>query len=277
MRSHVKEGVDMRSSGMAVLALCLIYVSPAAAGPEGYTFAMGKRVYRKACVACHGISGNGNGPGARPLDPRPRDFTKGLFKFRSTSTGELPTDEDLMRVVAEGVRGTAMPAWERYLTLEERTAVVMYVKSFFPDFSDPDFAPDDFVLELGESPESRAARVEAGAALFRDEKKAGCVKCHGEAGRGDGPEAGTQRDEWGFRLDPADLTNREEYKMGHSAREIYRTLSTGLNGTPMPGYADTLSEEDRWNLAMFAASLVKDRRWYSYLFDTPNWDEPVLR
>ncbi len=267
----------MRSRGMVVLVLCLIYISPAAADTEAYSFAMGKRVYRKACFPCHGVRGDGNGPGAKPLDPRPRDFTKGLFKFRSTSTGELPTDEDLMRAVAQGVRGTAMPAWERLLTLEERTAVVAYVKSFYPDFSDPDFAPEDFVLEVGEAPESHATRVEAGATLFRDEKLAGCVKCHGEAGKGDGPEAGTQRDEWGFPIDPTDLTNREDYKMGSSVGEIYRTLSTGLNGTPMPGYADTLSEEDRWNLAMFVASLVNERRWYSYLFDAPNWDEPLFR
>ena len=72
----------------------------------------GKQIYFKRCSFCHGLMGDGNGPAADFMDPRPRDFTLGTFKFRTTQSGELPRDEDLFRTVSRGLSGTGMQAFD---------------------------------------------------------------------------------------------------------------------------------------------------------------------
>jgi len=94
----------------------------------------GEAIYRERCAFCHGDNGDGNGPAARYLSPRPRDFTSSQFKFRATASGELPLREDVIKIVREGVRGTAMPRWEDVLSQAEIEAVVDYVtQNFVPD------------------------------------------------------------------------------------------------------------------------------------------------
>lgn len=221
----------------------------------------GGKIYRRYCAGCHGDEGKGDGGSAAYLDPRPRDFSKGLFKFRSTRSGELPTDEDLFRTISRGVPGTAMPAWGEgpfQLGERERWQLVYYVKQLGgADFGDPDFDPYKHVLPGSEQPPQTAERVAAGREIFSDEKKGGCIKCHGPNGRGNGAEAGTQVDDWGDPILPADLTKGWRYKNETTPSEIFRTLSSGLNGTPMPGYGETLSDVERWNLAYFVHSLIE--------------------
>lgn len=100
-----------------------------AAGPVG-TDENGKSVglYREHCAHCHGISGDGNGPTAITLDPYPRDFRNGVFKFKSTTGKARPSDDDLMRILNDGVHGTAMPSFRFVLTEEEKKALIEYVK-----------------------------------------------------------------------------------------------------------------------------------------------------
>lgn len=189
----------------------------------------GGLVYDKSCSACHGERGDGQGPAASYLEPRPRDFTSGTFKFRGTPNGELPTDADLLRIVEEGVPGTSMPAWKQALTAQERADVVAYVKTFAEDFKDA--APE--ALAVPEAPESSPAAIAEGRMVYMLME---CWACHGGKGRGDGKSGKTLDDDWGRKILPWDLT-RHRYKAGNDPKSLYRTFTTGLNGTPMPAYA----------------------------------------
>jgi mono/diheme cytochrome c family protein len=189
----------------------------------------GRIVYEKACSACHGDRGDASAPAARHLDPRPRDFTSGTFKFRSTPNGELPTDADLLRVVEEGVPGTQMPGWKGVLTARERADAVAYIKTFAEDFKEAVPGP----LDVPEPPGSTPAAVAEGRMVYMLME---CWACHGGKGRGDGKSGKTLEDDWGRKILPWDLT-RHRYKAGNDPKSLYRTFSTGLNGTPMPAYA----------------------------------------
>ncbi|MCP4999095.1 MAG: c-type cytochrome, partial [Hyphomicrobiales bacterium] len=152
----------------------------------------GKEIYFRRCSFCHGLLGDGNGPAADYLDPRPRDFTLGTFKFRTTQSGELPTDEDMFRTVSRGLSGTGMQAFDSDLIKNglselERWAVIFYIKTFVLEFEDPEFDPYKSVVELPKDmPPYSEALVAKGKEVF---EKAKCWECHGKTGRGNGQEA----------------------------------------------------------------------------------------
>lgn len=221
--------------------------------------AYGKQVYERRCVGCHGAKGDGNGPAAAfmPTD-RPRNFTLGVFKFRLTPTGSLPDDGDLLRTITRGVRGTSMPSWHE-LPQKDSLAVIQYIKyELAADRSDPKKPYLYFVEEpakapiyIGAAPTPSPALVNRGKEVWQSAK---CWECHGQGGKGDGEKAFGLKDDLGFPIPPANLTTGQ-FKSGPTARDIYRTMSTGLSGTPMPSFSDSISEEDRWALAYFVLSL----------------------
>lgn len=224
-------------------------VGPRTARAEENT-RLGERVYRQSCVACHGERGDGKGPEAHRMQTKPRDFTAGIYKFRSTPTGSLPLDQDIARTIAKGVRGTSMLA-QRHLSADETWAVAQYLKTFSPRFEE----------ESPMSPVPLPPRPAAGATLIDLGKKtyeeAGCATCHGIDGKGNGPSAGELEDVWRNPIRPTDLT-RKPFKSGSSAADLYRTLSTGLDGTPMPSYGDVLSPEQTWALADYILSIARE-------------------
>jgi cytochrome c oxidase cbb3-type subunit 2 len=210
----------------------------------------GQETYRIYCGGCHGESGDGAGPAARFLDPKPRDLTSGVFKFRSTPSGALPTDADLHRVLTQGVLGTSMPSWQ-LLPENQRIAVIEYIKTLSDEWESeysyeaaiaipgaPDYIGDEDSIVLGRGVYE----------LMQ------CAQCHGEGGKGDGPAAEGLTDDWGEPILPFDFTGGA-LKGGSSPGDVFRTFSTGLNGTPMPSYGDILSNEDRWNLVSYILSL----------------------
>lgn len=220
---------------------------------------LGRKVYDRRCAGCHGVEGDGNGPAATfTYRDRPRNFNQAVFKFRSTSSDSLPTDGDLLRTLVRGVRGTSMPAWHM-LPEKERQAVVQYIKyEFAVDRSDPE---DPYVifeeeepeepLYIARAPEPDEDMIAEGQEIWTQAK---CWECHGETGKGDGSKSAGLKDDNKFSILPADLTSGQ-FKSGPSVRDMYRTISNGLSGSPMPSYSDTYDEDERWALSYYVMSL----------------------
>lgn len=213
----------------------------------------GKAVYAQNCASCHNDKGDGNGVCSAFLLPHPRDFTKAHYRFRSTALGHLPTDEDLFRIVSLGVKGTPMPPWKWLLNDTDRWAAVEYIKTFSPRFADPkeDRTP---IVAFGTPPAANEAALAQGKALYT---KLACITCHGEQGLGDGTSAAGLVDDSGHHISPRDFSKPGGFKAGYSAKEIVRTLMTGLDGTPMPGFAQAVSTEDAWKVAYYVQSLAR--------------------
>jgi mono/diheme cytochrome c family protein len=219
----------------------------------------GKVVYDKWCAGCHGVDGKGAGPAASYMLPRPRDFTQALYQIRTTPTGQLPTDADIRKVIDEGMPGTAMPGWKNVLSEGERDQLVTHLKSFSRFFASQKtpLEPVDF----GRAPGANAERLASGKKWYDQIQ---CWKCHGQAGRGDGPSARTQQDDNNQPIRPADLTEPWFFNGGHTVEDIYRRLRTGLDGTPMPTFSDMIdskdmTEDELWNVALYVRSLAPEK------------------
>ncbi|MCR4290949.1 MAG: c-type cytochrome [Candidatus Scalindua sp.] len=209
----------------------------------------GKIIYEKRCYYCHGIKGDGNGPAAPRMDQKPRNFTRNEYKIRSTKLGTLPTDDDLFRIISSGVEGTAMPFWSN-LSKEERWQVIYYIKTFNSDFS----SEGSGAMKIWEEVPSTLQTITDGKRLF---KEAQCFLCHGENGRGDGEITLTMKAEWNIPFKARDLTKSWLYKGGNSLKDIYRTITTGINETPMGSYKEYLTDEERWHLAHYVKSISR--------------------
>ena len=217
----------------------------------------GKVVYVKWCTGCHGDAGAGDGAGAREMLPRPRDFTGAIYKIRTTASGQLPTDADLLHAIDDGLPGSAMPAWNGRLSDAERRDVMAYIKTFSSFFADTSQHVEALRFSKEPGGGSGAAALKTGR-LFYD--SIGCRKCHGDQGHGDGPSAPTLKDDAGFPIYAADLHQNWRFRGGATTADIYRRLRTGLDGTPMPSFSDLidqkfLTDEELWRLAQYVRSL----------------------
>jgi mono/diheme cytochrome c family protein len=215
--------------------------------------ASGKEIYAKSCAACHGETGAGDGRCAPFITPQPRDFTSGVFRFKTTPGGAAPTDADLFRTVSLGLHATGMPPWRYLLSDEERWAAVAYVKSLAPGLAGQGEAKP---VDLANEPKQVAPDgVAAGRKLYEEN---GCAKCHGERGYGDGPSAETLEDSFGHPIAPRNFHKASDFKRGHTLRDVALTIATGNNGTPMPAF-DALPPDQLWNLAAYVLSLAEKR------------------
>lgn len=211
-----------------------------------------QRLYEARCAVCHGSRGRGDGPIARYLEPPPRDFSEGVYRLKSTPTGELPTDEDLLRTITRGIPGTAMIAWSG-LSERERKGLVTLLKSFSPRFS-KESPPVPIVIS--QKPAHALISVSRGREVYHLMK---CDTCHGKTGRGDGVAADKLVDSQGRPTFAFDMTRGWKLKSGAEPEDIHRVVHTGLDGTPMPSYEQVLSPEDSWALAHYVRSLFLDQ------------------
>jgi mono/diheme cytochrome c family protein len=249
--------------------------------PMAQDIEAGKRVYFTKCVWCHGVDGAGDGPSADRLWPRPRNFNQGTFKIRHTASGELPLPEmDLFQTVTHGLPGSAMPSWEGILSEDQRRQVIAFVTSqLVKDRKFDDKETETFtVLQLDSLkpiPPSKES-LEKGAQLVVDKK---CIECHGVDGHGDG-NAFNLKDDWGFPIQPASWHKcwnfRGSRQDPYDVKNIFRTFSTGVNGTPMPSFADNTTIEERWHIANFVQSLCERDAKGNPLEIDPLTDKPKI-
>jgi len=291
----------------------------------GATLSAGRRDYMTHCVHCHGTGGDGNGPTAQYLNPRPRDYRSGVFKFGSTARTSRISRDDLGRIIRNGIPGTYMPSF-MLLPDDELTAITEYVRwlamrgeyeramviELESDFSKEavkgtpqpelresltEFLQGEFEEMINESadlfaeawktadtdevivrpdvprvpdtPESR----HRGRMLFLSDKTK-CANCHGERGRGDGPQTQDYADNpltrkkypepglhdaWGQVVKPRDLTTGI-YRGGRRPIDLFRRIHDGINGTPMPENGKVLKDEEVWDLVNFVLSMPFEGR-----------------
>ncbi|MDF1860903.1 MAG: cytochrome c [Verrucomicrobiales bacterium] len=220
---------------------------------ELHLYLKGRYLFQKQCTTCHGTTGRGNGPWAAELTDKPRNFRTGIFKFRTTPYGKLPVTDDLRRTIRSGISGTAMPFFKDFSD-DDVDALIVFLQSLSREWDKEELQSEP--LSLPEIPawfgsvEKKQKHAASGAPLF----KSTCAACHGEEGNGDGPGAKGLMDVWEHPITPAALS-AEHHKSGDRPTDLYRTIATGLNGTPMIGYAEVLTEEQIWDLVAFIQSL----------------------
>ena len=208
----------------------------------------GANLYYRYCWGCHGARGNGEGENASYITPQPRNFVAAIFKCRSTPTGTLPLDSDLYNSVARGFNFTNMPHWDA-LTSQNRADLIAFIKTFSARWVTE--KPGD-PIKIPEEPTLTLASIKHGGELFQ---KLECWKCHGQEGRGDGPSASTLTDSNDQPIRPYNFTSSNRSKCGRTNADLYRIFMTGLDGTPMPSFADVVKPDEAWDLVHYLRTL----------------------
>jgi len=235
----------IKKLGIAILAAVVFPMAAPAQQGESHigkytgNAEAGKQLYYRYCWGCHGARGDGTGENAQYLNILPRNFVAATFKCRSTVTGTLPTDDDLFNAMTRGFNNSNMPSWIT-LTHQNRADLVAFIKTFSPRWKtekagDPIHVPAEPALTL--------ESIKHGSELFQ---KLECWKCHGQEGRGDGPSASTLADSNDQPIRPYNFASGSRFKCGSTNQDLYKIFITGLDGTPMPSFADVIKPEEAW-------------------------------
>lgn len=248
----------------------------------------GADIYAQYCVQCHGVNGDGNGELADYLNPRPRNYTAGIFKFVATENGSKARRSDLVSTLYRGVTGTSMPSFDEFpeqdleavadyvlaLTyrglLESELAQFAYDEEEMPKDETVDelvneilepwqAAHEEVVTPLSPMPPMSDETVARGKELF---VKYSCHKCHGEDGRGSMfGDVDVGEDAWGYEASAADLTSGM-FRGGGRPIDLYRRVLVGINGAPMPSRrADLADDPDAiWHIVHYIKDLGEKRR-----------------
>ncbi|MEW6271824.1 MAG: c-type cytochrome [Thermodesulfobacteriota bacterium] len=243
--------ISSTSLGAGALAVLALVAQAAHAEPRPLTAAdarAGKALYLQECSGCHGERGDGRGPAAEHIEPKPRNFVGAPFKLRTTASRQPPTTADVLRVIERGIPGTAMPSF-RFLPEDDRRKIAAYVLQLAKVLDKPE--PAAVAVDPKGLPPATPQSIARGKELFAD---AGCASCHGPLGKGDGPTANQMKDEEGRPVAPRDFTDGR-FRGGGERLDLYYRLTTGMDGTPMPAYEDVLEPQDRWAVVDYVMTL----------------------
>jgi len=209
---------------------------------------VGQNIYKRFCIGCHGELGDGLGENAMWIDPKPRNFTIAIFRCRSTPTGTLPLDSDLYDTIGRGMLNSNMPHWLP-LKDQDRVDLVAYVKHFSPRWvTEKPGTP----IVIPPEPAVSADRIKEGRVLYQ---KLECWKCHGVTGRANGPSADTLTDDENRPIKPFNFHDSQRFKCGATDRDMYKDFMTGLDGSPMPSFADNVTPDQAWDLVQYLRTL----------------------
>lgn len=237
------------------------------------TLRRGREQYSMYCAGCHGEKGDGEGPAARFLSPKPRDFRKGRVKFAAVPANTLPRDEDLVNTINHGLHGTSMPTWN-LISGEDKLAIVAYLKTFSevwqkeaPGVPVP-LKPDPW-RKKPEKGIAEGERVYHGVA--------GCMSCHPAYAtraeiaedmksfeipltgfREDLYQSVEKESDWGAPIKPPDFLN-DRTKIADTREELVHVIAAGVGGTAMPSWGDALTDKQLWGLAYYVESLILKR------------------
>ena len=262
-------------------------------GLENEGLAEGSKLFRKHCLGCHGLTGDGRGQAALFLKPYPRDFRRGAFKFVSSGENMKPRRSDLLRTIEEGMKGTPMPAFgllpatdreqlARYVTYLALRGQVEFetlesqlpggrggaveavagnrIQELIAEWDRAEHAaalpvpPDD-----GEPmTTTHFAAVKRGYELFIAKTGTECLKCHVEFGR----KPLLRYDLWGTIATPANFTSSPSesnpLKGGSRPEDVYVRIRFGIVPVGMPAHPK-LSDRDVWDLVRFVRSAAYPR------------------
>jgi mono/diheme cytochrome c family protein len=255
-------------------------------------------LYRQQCLHCHGTEGGGDGPTSRFLNPRPRDYRRGIFKFTAQKDKSVPTRADLYTILDEGVTGTAMPSFRRFskaelhglvdyvrllsirgmvehdlvttVTNDDVLSAETVLESYASVWEKWNKAPEKWTEVASQVPAPTKESLERGRTLFMDAGTGNCFSCHGAEGRGDGssafttvPETGeiipAYKDDWGNEILPRNL-RQGVFRGGRRPIDIYYRIKNGINGTPMPAAVSNMTDEDIWALVHYVGALSEQPR-----------------
>lgn len=239
-----------------ILALIATLLALGTAEAKSGNVDNGKTIYSKRCVHCHGVDGDGLAPAEERLNPPPRDFTSGMFKIKSSAFDDaVANDDDIYRMIKDGMPGTAMPGWADVVSDQDMWDLVAYVKTF-AEMGD---AKASKQIDYGSQISSSEDSIKKGQELFLDR----CAECHGELGRGDANKK--LKDDLGYRTWPRNLTKAWTFRGSNDPKDIFTRMSVGIPGTQMPSFADPnskkkMSVEERWHVANFVASLEEKEK-----------------
>ncbi len=233
-----------------VLLAAVVLAAPAIAKPGDAK--NGEAVYAKRCVWCHGAEGDADTEVAERLNPPPRDFTEATYKFKTTGFDDpIANDDDLFRMINDGMPGTAMVGWGDIVSEQEIWDLIAYLKVFAELEEESPTDQVDYSTQVESSAESLAQ----GKKLFVDR----CAECHGDSGKGVATKK--LKTDAGERTWPRNLTKPWTYRVSTDPKDIYSRISVGIPGTQMPSFADPkskkkLSPEERWHVANYVVSLA---------------------
>jgi mono/diheme cytochrome c family protein len=248
--------LNLRFGSLGIILGCSLFFMSSGAGKEDSDASnpTGKAVYSAYCEPCHGKGGKGDGKNSAILLPRPRDLTEGKYEYRTTESGTLPTDDDLTRTINAGLPGTSMPGFAPFIQGDSLRAVVAYIKSFSPRFGREKPLP----VRSGEPIPSSPSSIARGKAVYQLLE---CSACHGDDGMGSGAVVTEFENDWGHSLRVPNLNEPWTFRGGSRPMDVFMRIRTGLDGTPMPSYVGSTSDQDLKHLANYVLSIARKPIW----------------